>query len=100
MLVYKNNVIQICYFSTVTKKEIDVWCRILDFLNFQLTFCHSGGDSLTNSLITVFVEFWAEGCQEPHNMVGSLSPAEHLAGFEPGTFQFLLQCLNPPEQSP
>ena len=30
-----------------------------------------------------------------HNKVGSLSPVEHLVGFELGTFRFLLQCLNP-----
>ena len=29
-----------------------------------------------------------EGHREPHSEVGSLSPAERLAGFEPGTFRF------------
>ena len=33
-------------------------------------------------------------------MVESLSPAERLVGFEPGTFRFLLQCLNPLGHSP
>ena len=39
-------------------------------------------------LITVFYLFRAEGHREPRNKVGSLSPAERLAEFEPGTFQF------------
>ena len=60
------------------------------------TFGHSQGDSLTNPvLITAFVPIWPEGHREPRNEVGSLSPAERLAGFEPGTFRFLLQRLNP-----
>ena len=37
---------------------------------------------------------------DPHNEVGSLSPAEHLVGFEPGTFQFWSQHLNPLGHSP
>ena len=41
------------------------------------------------------LHFRPEGHREPHNEVGSLSPAEHLVGFELETFQFLLQCLNP-----
>ena len=51
------------------------------------TLGHSQGDSLNNPmLITVFVQVRPEGHWEPCNEVGSLSPAEHLAGFEPGTF--------------
>ena len=50
---------------------------------------HSQEDSLTNPmLITVFVQVWPKGHQESCNQVGSLSPAESLADFEPGTFQF------------
>ena len=46
-------------------------------------------------LIIVFVQVQPEGHWEPHNNeVGSLSLAECLAGFEPGTFQFWLQHLN------
>ena len=37
----------------------------------------------------------SESHQEPRNKVGSLSPAKHLVGFESGTLQFWLQCLNP-----
>ena len=37
---------------------------------------------------TAFVQFWPEGHREPRNEVGSLSPAERLVGFEPGTFRF------------
>ena len=41
------------------------------------------------------LDFRPEGHREPRNKVGSLSPAERLLGFESGTFQFLLQRLNP-----
>ena len=62
---------------------------------------HSQGDSLTKpTLITVFVHTRPKGHQEPRNEVGSLSPAERLVGFELGTFQFLLQHLNPLGHSP
>ena len=55
----------------------------------QPTLGHSQEDSLTNPmLITVFVQVWPKGHQESCNQVGSLSPAESLADFEPGTFQF------------
>ena len=65
------------------------------------TLGHSQGDSLTNPmLITAFAHIQPEGHQEPRNKVGFLSLAEHLAGFEPGTFRFLLQCLNPLGHSP
>ena len=51
------------------------------------TLGHCRGDSLTNPiLITAFSTFRPEGYQEPHNEVGSLSPTEHLVGFELGTF--------------
>ena len=59
------------------------------------TLGHSQGDSLTNPmLITAFLHVRPEGHWEPRNEVGSLSPAECLVGFEPGTFRFLLQHLN------
>ena len=44
--------------------------------------------------------FRSEGHQEPRSEVGFLSPAEHLVRFEPGTFRFLLQRLNPLGHSP
>ena len=44
--------------------------------------------------------FRPEGHQEPRSEVGFLSPAEHLLRFEPGTFRFLLQRLNPLGHSP
>ena len=50
---------------------------------------------LKEMLTTAFVQVWPEGHREPCNEVGSLSPAERLAGFEPGTFRFWLQRLNP-----
>ena len=53
------------------------------------TLGHSQGDSLTNPmLIAAFYLIRPEGHREPRNEVGSLSPAERLAGFEPGTFRF------------
>ena len=53
------------------------------------TLGHSQGDSLTNlMLITAFVQVQPEGHREPCKEAGSLSPAERLAGFEPGTFRF------------
>ena len=47
-----------------------------------------------------FLHFRPEGHREPRNEVASLTPAERLVGFEPGTFQFLLQRLNPLGHSP
>ena len=67
----------------------------------QPTLCHSQGASLSNQmLITAYVHIRPKGHWEPHSEVGSLSLTECLAGFEPGTFQFLLQCLNPLGHSP
>ena len=37
-------------------------------------------------LIIMFLQFYPEVHREPHNKVGSLSPADPLVGFEPGTF--------------
>ena len=65
------------------------------FFNYYLaaprpTSGHYRGDSLTHPmLITAFVHVRPEGHREPRSEVGSLSPAERLAGFEPGTFRFL-----------
>ena len=59
------------------------------------TLSHSQGDSLTNSmLMTAFVHVRPEDHRETCNEIGSLSLAECLAGFQPGTFQFWLQRLN------
>ena len=65
------------------------------------TLGHSQGDSLANPvLITVYVRIQPKGHWELRNKVGSLSPAEHLAGFELGTFWFLFQRLSPLGHSP
>lgn len=53
-----------------------------------------GTASLT-MLITTFLQFRLEGHQEPCNEVGSLCQTKHLVGFEPATFEFLLQRLKP-----
>ena len=47
-----------------------------------------------------FVQFRPEGHREPRNEDGSLSPANHLMGLEPGTFRFQLQRFNPLGHSP
>ena len=65
------------------------------------TLGHYRRDSLTRPmLITAFLHFQPEGQWEPRDEVGSLSPAERLVGFVPGTFRLLLQCLNPLGYSP
>ena len=69
--------------------------RFFFFFNYYLaaprpTSGHYRGDSLTHPmLITAFVHVRPEGHREPRSEVGSLSLAERLAGFEPGTFRFL-----------
>ena len=63
---------------------------------------HYRGDSLTHPMLitAVFFTFLTQGHWEPRNEIGSLSPAERLVGFEPGTFRYLLQRLNPLGHSP
>ena len=57
----------------------------------QQTLGHYQGSSLTHTmLITAFLHIRLEGHPEPRNEVGSLSPVEHLVGFEPGTHQTTL----------
>ena len=51
--------------------------------------------SLTQCYSLCFLHFLPESYGEPRSKVGSLSPVERLVGFEPGTFRFLLQRLNP-----
>ena len=52
-----------------------------------LDHCQEG--SLTHlMLIICILHIRPEGQREPRNEVGSLSPAERLVGFEPGTFRF------------
>ena len=83
------------------------WLWIINFfLNCYLaapraSFGHHWGGSLTHPmLITCVLHIWPEGRREPRSGVGSLSPAERLAGFEPGTFRFWSQHLNPLGHSP
>ena len=62
-------------------------CYLTDYNTVTVqTLGHSWRDSLTKP--KCFLQFWPEDHWEPHNEVGPLSPAEHLVGFEPGTFQF------------
>ena len=52
------------------------------------TLSHYRAGSLTHPmLITCVLHIRPEGHRGPHSEVGSLSPAERLVGFEPGTFQ-------------
>ena len=46
-------------------------------------------------LITALLPIRPEGHQESRNEVQSWSPADRLVGFEPKTFRFWLQRLNP-----
>ena len=58
---------------------------------------HYRGDSLTHPiLITAFLHIRPKGHREHRSEVGSLSPAERLAGFEPGTSW--LGVINGPER--
>ena len=60
------------------------------------TLGHYHRDSLTHSMfITAFIQILPGGYREPRNENGSLSPAEHLVGFEPGTLRLWLQRINP-----
>ena len=67
--------------------------------NGQLWAIIEGTDSLTNVNHCV-LRLRPEGHREPCSEVESLSPAERLVGFEPGTFRFLLQRSNPLGHSP
>ena len=67
-------------------------CVNFNFFNFYLaapqpTLGHYRRGSLTNPVLIIVLErFQSEGYREPHNKVGSLSPAGHLVGFEAGPF--------------
>ena len=96
-------------FHSIVPKDFGRQDFFLDFFFFfncylavpRPTLGHSQGDSLINPmLITAFVHVRPESHQEPYSEVGSLSPAKRLVGFEPGTFQFRLQRLNPLGHSP
>ena len=73
----------------VTAMELSIglfiWCLAFPRPNLG----HSQGESLTNPMLIIVLYLCRpEGLREPCNEVGSLSLAEDLAGFEPGTFQF------------
>ena len=46
------------------------------------------------------LHFRPKGHWDPRGKVGSLSLSKCLVGFEPGSFEFLVQCLNPLIHSP
>ena len=65
------------------------------------TFSHDQRGSLTHlMLITAFLHIRPDVHRESRNEVGSLSPAEGLVEFSPGTFPFSLRRLNPLGYSP
>ena len=78
---------------------IEFWIRY--FFNCYLatpqpTLAHYWRNSLTHPLlITVFSHIQPKDHEEPQNKVVSLSPDERIVGFEPRTFWFWLQHLNP-----
>ena len=88
------------------KDNIQFSCKCYVFFNCHLaapraTLGHYRGGSLTHPMLnTCVLRIRPEGHREPCNEDGSLSPAERLVGFEPGTFRFWSQCLNPLGHSP
>ena len=87
----------------------------MNFVNFVLTFFLTaiwlphgqlwaiieGTASLTQCYSLRFTfSTRVQGHREPRSQAGSLSRADRLVWFEPGTFRFLLQLLNPLDHSP
>ena len=76
------------YICNISRKTGRMKLTFCFFFNCYLavqwpTLGNSQEDSLTNSmLITAFVQVCLKGHRKPHNEVGSLSLAEHLAGFD------------------
>ena len=67
--------------------HIDFFSLLFDSLTTN--FVHYWGESLTNlMLMPAYCQCSSELHREPLNEIGSLTPAEYLVGFEPGTFQF------------
>ena len=57
------------------------------------TLGHYRGATLTHSMLISFLHIRLQGHQERRNEFGSLSLAEHLVRFKPGTFRFWSQRL-------
>ena len=75
-------------------------CLFITNLLNKLFYCsttnfgHYRGHGLTHlMLIRAVIQFWQEDHREPHNEDGSLSPAEQLEGFKPGTIGFYHKTL-------
>ena len=63
----------------------DVGSSLICYLTApQPTLAHYQGDSINHCII----QLQLKGHMEPHNKAGSLTPAEHLMGFETVAFQF------------
>ena len=68
----------------------------LYFAASQPTLGQFWGGSFTHPMLIIVFLYTQPIChQGPCNMVRSLSLVEHQVGFEPETFQFWLQLLNP-----
>ena len=90
-----------CWFFIRQKKYENISVYDVFFFTCYLaaprpTLSHYRGGSLTHPmLITCILHIQPEGHWQPRNKVGSLSLAKRLVGFEPETFQFWSQRLNP-----
>ena len=82
-------------------KSTNVWIRWFIRQNRYLiaprpSLGHYREDSPTHPmLITAFLHFRPKCRKKPRNEIGSLNPAKRPVGFEPGTFRFWLDSLNP-----
>ena len=89
-------IISLCWLPTV---------QPADFFNCYLTaprptLDHYRGKASITHVHHCVLHFRPEEHWEPRNEASSLSPAGRLMRFEPGTFRFLLQRLNPLGHSP
>ena len=76
--------------NATSKDETIIRAHSLYFFFLTAIWLYHG--QLTNPmLIAAFVHVRPEGHQEPRNEVRSLSPAERLAGFEPGNLLILIE---------
>ena len=106
LLVYVKEGLSFAWDLSLQNSADSYLCFRLAFFNCYLaapwlTLGHYRRHSLTYPmLITAFYIFDPRVTGNLLGEVGSLSPAERLVGFEPGTFRFWLQHLHPLGHSP